>query len=81
MSWNYRIIKRIFTMPGGRLETQYAIYEVYYGEGGDIKAWSEVPMYVAGETLDELKDDFSRFQKAFEKPVLDWEELEKMTEK
>jgi hypothetical protein len=80
MSWNYRVIKRAFKTPAGYTEVQHAVYEVYYDEDGSVKAWSMKPTYIVGETLDELKDDLKRYSAAFDKPILDWDELEKQLE-
>ena len=77
MNWDYRVIKRTFKMPSGYLEIQHAIYEVYYDEDGNVNTWSANPMYIAGETLDELRDDLKRYSAAFDRPILDWDELEK----
>ena len=70
--WNYRVMKRNFNQ-----EKQFAIYEVYYDDNGNPNAWSMEPMYICGETLEELMEDFKHYSSAFDKPVLDYNELEK----
>lgn len=72
MSWNYRVMKRSF-----QNEDQYAIYEVYYDKHDKIKMWSSEPIYICGESLEELVKDFQLYAKAFEQPILDYNELEK----
>lgn len=71
MSWNYRVMRR--NLQG---EDQFAIYEVYYNKRGKVKMWSSDPVFICGETLKELVKDFKLYAKAFEKPVLDYNELE-----
>ena len=63
MAWNYRIIKNT------QFST-YAIHEVYYKEDGSIEGSTESPVYVLGETIDELRADIGYMQDAFTKPVL-----------
>lgn len=80
MSWNYRVMKR--TYKGMNYEEDaYDIYEVYYNDNGEVKNWSESPTYPHGETLEELKEDIKRYEEALNKPVLDYDELEKKFEK
>lgn len=73
MSWDYRVMKRKFERTE---EIQYAIYEAYYNKNDEIISWSSEPLYIAGEDLKELKQDLALYIKAFEKPVLDYNELE-----
>ena len=79
MSWNYRVMKR--KIKGADYEEEfYAIYEVYYEDDGSIKAWTEKPVSIQGETLEELKNDLGYYSKALKEPVLDYNELEKKFE-
>jgi len=61
MTWNYRIVRSF----GGSL----GIHEVYYDEEGP-RTWTENPMTLYGETLDELKEDFMMMAQALLKPIL-----------
>lgn len=70
MSWNYRIIRRQFNG-----HVSYQVHEVYYRPDGTIEGWTENPINPAGETPEELKQDFSRQLLAFESPILDYEQL------
>lgn len=70
VSWNYRIIRRRFTD-----HVSYQIHEVYYRPDGTIEGWTENPITPAGETPEELKQDFSRQLLAFESPVLSYDDL------
>ena len=77
MSWNYRILKRTFDND----EIQFALYEVYYTKRGKIEYWTEEPVYICGENLKELVEEFKHYAAAFEKPVLDYNELERKAER
>lgn len=70
MSWNYRIIRKRTSF--GDL---YQVHEVYYTDSGEVSSWTENSINPAGETLSELKKDFSRQLAALEKPVLDYDDL------
>ena len=72
MSWNHRVMRHATTSHDGSKGEFYQIHEVYYeGEKVGYTTDSVAPF---GETLEELKQDFERQQKAFDKPVLDYEE-------
>ena len=70
MRWNYRIVRKAF-----KEHVAYQVHEVYYNPDGTIKGWTENPINPAGETPEELKQDFSRQLLAFESPILDYEQL------
>ncbi|MDP3987307.1 MAG: hypothetical protein Q8P81_03725 [Nanoarchaeota archaeon] len=80
MHWNYRVIKRVVKYKGRDgnelREDFYAIYEVFYEEDGMPTSWSESPMHIQGESLEELKHDHDLYKRALEKPVLYWNEDE-----
>jgi hypothetical protein len=66
MTWNYRVMVR---------DGRYAIYSVYY-EDGRITSCSVDPMYLDGESLEELAGELERFGQALLKPVLEYETME-----
>lgn len=70
MSWNYRVFRK--TCAGHAF---YEIHEVYYRLDGTIKGWTENPINPSGETPEELKQDFSKQLLAFERPILDYDQL------
>jgi len=76
MSWNYRVMKKHY-----KDEIEFAIYEVYYDEEDNIKYWSAEPQFPHGQTIREMKRAFASYQKAFDKPVLDYDEMEKKRRK
>ena len=54
----------------------YAIHEVYYGEDGKIKGWTEEPIRIMEESLEDLKATLQRLSESFNNPVLDEETRE-----
>ena len=65
MSWNHRVLAMEI-----ECELYYGIYEVYYDENGKPNGYSEKPVTVAGDTIDNLKCTLKRMHQAFRKPVL-----------
>ena len=78
--WNYRVLRH---RQRDRLNKRrwvywFAIHEAYYDDHGRIWAISKDGMSPHGETLAELRSDFTMFMNAFQKPVLDeWKLPEK----
>lgn len=73
-------MKRHYKSPAGYEEDIYAIHEVFYDKKLMPDSWTKDSVGIQGETLKELQEDFERFRKAFEKPILDEEELLKELE-
>src|SRR3972149_8595147 len=74
MSWNYRVVrKRTYHGKCLNENVQFAIYETYYNKDGVPTAITTDYMSPYGETLEELKNDFSYMVAALNKPVLNWE--------
>ena len=65
MTWNKRIIRR--ESPLGAV---FSIHEVFYDDKGKVDGWTEAPVYLDGDDLDDLKLDFFLTANAFLKPVL-----------
>lgn len=73
MSWNHRVVKRIYPEPSG--ETFYQIHEAYYGLEDKPLITTE-PKALVGESIDELRETLQRMLRALDKPVLDYETRE-----
>jgi len=58
----------------------YEIHEVYYRLDSTIKGWTENPINPSGEILEELKQDFSKQLLAFERPIIDYDQLARSVE-
>jgi len=80
MTWNYRVIKKVYKGTDYE-EDSYSIHEVYYNKDGSISSWSIDPISIHGTTPEELKDDYEKYGEAFNKPILNWDELEAMIER
>ena len=77
--FNFRVIKQFY--PKSK-ETVYSIHTVFYDELNRLNSWTKEPTTpISCEdteemSLDELRWELEQYQKAFDKPVLDWDELE-----
>ncbi len=60
--WNYRVIYD----PESE---SFSIHEVYY-ENNKPTMWTENPVSIVGDDLNQLSNSFSWMQKAFSKPIL-----------
>ena len=75
MTWNHRVLKRVYS-PGEKCEeTHYQIYEVYYNEEGKPTSCTMEPDYPTGESINELREDLERMIKALEHPILNYEDF------
>lgn len=77
MSWNYRVGFRTVLHPvvDTLEELQYGVIETYYNDEGEIAFTSAEFQVPYGETLEELKSNLDKMQKAFELPVLDLDNI------
>lgn len=69
--WNYRVVRKTYKI-GDEFVHRYGIHEVYYRDGKPAMCTVDA-MDPHGETIEGLKQDLERFQKALEKPVLDFD--------
>ena len=72
MSWNYRVVRKVWEINGEK-EEQFGIHEVYYRNGEPSMV--SVDPDASGGTLEELKQDLALQLKALEKPTLDYEDI------
>ena len=72
MSWNYRIVKRIYNED--IIET-FAIHLIHYDDSGNPELVTEKHCHGLGRTLEELKDEIELLHLAFEKPILNYEDF------
>lgn len=85
MSWEYRtgrkkLVSNVCDMDTGEvletyMEDQYGIVECYYNDEGEIYATTEHFIEPYGETLEELKWSFEGMKEAFDKEVLDLDNI------
>ena len=67
MTWNHRVIKEI--LKDG--SEWFSIREVYYNDDGSIYAYTQEPIDIAGESLDELREYLQWCLSCLEAPVLE----------
>lgn len=67
MSYEYRVIR----LKSGKI----GVHEVYYTVNNMLSAWTPHPMPLQGETKEQLEKNFEAFKTAFEKPILEEEQL------
>jgi len=69
--WNHRVVRRTDKTTG---EVYLAIHECYYDhdtEDTGKMGWTEEPVNVMGETLEELESTLDRMKRALVKPIID----------
>ena len=54
---------------------RYAIHEVFYDEEGEPWTCTEDPVCPEGDTLEALREELGRYQRARESPVLEYTDL------
>ena len=73
MSWNHRIVKRSYTNP--KWDDTYSIHEAHYDEDGPAHSITEEAIVPSGETPEELKEELEMMLKAFDEPILNYEDF------
>lgn len=68
--WNYRIVKHV-----GRFDEYYQIHEAYYDKGDKAHSITRDATKPIGDTVTELKADLKAMLKAFDKPVLNYDDF------
>jgi hypothetical protein len=68
MTWNYRIMNK-----NGLL----GVHGVYYDGDGNIQGMDQDPNAPQAETIDELRTVLELMLEALEKPILDYDEVDK----
>jgi len=61
--WNNRIVKH----EGSTGEVWYSVHEVFYNDNGGIKFYTENPITIFGETVEEVKSQLEMIMKDIEK--------------
>jgi hypothetical protein len=74
--WNYRVLRRVYG-EGKDAEESFGIHEVYYDKDGSAEMCSVDPIDAHGSTPEELKADLENQLKAFNQPVLEWNDFNK----
>ena len=61
--WNNRIIKH----EGSTGEVWHSVHEVFYSENGGINGFTEDPITILGETVEDVKSQLEMIMKDIEK--------------
>lgn len=78
MSWNYRVMRRVYPAEkciDGEDYIYYTIHEVYYNlnkEDPEALSWSTNPEWPQAESIEELRDQLMKMLAALDKPVLEY---------
>jgi len=76
MTWNYRVIRHKSISPDGEDIEWLQIHEVYY-HGDKVESWVAAGAAPVGETYEELMQDMTAIQEAFDRPILNAEDMPK----
>lgn len=74
--WNYRVGGRPDPDYPDIPDSLYAIHEVYYDDNGEVEFYSAGAQMPLGEDLEDLANDFAAMAEAFNRPVLDLNEID-----
>ena len=66
--WNHRVVERTI-VEFGKPVKWLGIHEVFYD--GDSVGWTDEPVAVQGETVEELRETLHRMLAALDKPVIE----------
>lgn len=77
-TWNHRVMRH----AAGTDNEYLAIHEVYYDneDGKEKLGWTQNPISVSGENLDELRWVLERMLRALDHPILEYKDEEDMDE-
>jgi len=64
-TWNHRVVKK--TLAGNDF---YAVHEVHYNDNGSIFAYTEEPVDISGESIEDLREYCQWILDCFDKEVL-----------
>lgn len=64
-TWHYRIMRSVH-----QGEAHYGIHEVYVDDAGNVKSWTENPVTVAGESVEEIQRVLMRMAGDCARPIL-----------
>ena len=66
MMWNNRIVKHKKDV-GVQSYSWYSVHEVFYNENGGINGYTEDPISIVGETVEDVKSQLKMIMKDIEK--------------
>ena len=72
--WNYRVMRKSFPTLNNEMEEWYRIHQVHYNRNDKIEGHTVKGVAPGGSSLEEIKKDIDLMLKAFDKPVLEYDE-------
>jgi len=75
MTWNHRIVRRVWYRGEDREEITYGIHEAYYDDNNLVHSITEKPVEVMGEDMNAIKQTLEWMTKALENPILDYNNI------
>ncbi len=72
MSWNHRILAKEYKHLDGTTEIYFQIHEVYYDKKGTPNGYTENPVHVGGESIQDIQWTLKHMKECMKKPIL-WE--------
>jgi hypothetical protein len=74
LTWNYRVVRRTWPEAPEEEQVFYAIHRVFYRKGVETPVGlTTEPIVPQGADVDELRNDFEMYTRAFELPILDYD--------
>ena len=82
MSWNYRVVRRLYPEQEEGDRVIHGIHSAHYSKDGKVRAISVEPEVVlsAEGDLAGLRETFSMMARALEEPVLDYDTREEISD-
>ena len=78
MSWNYRIMRRNGIDLCGVEYEWFELHEVYYDSDGKVDGYTIDAIAPGGDDINELKENLFQMMKAFNKPILEFEDTNQL---
>jgi hypothetical protein len=76
MSWDYRVVRRTYRKEDGEvLDVSYFIVEAFYDENDKVFMITQEPEGPFGDNISELMNCWVMLAEAFNKPILDWDNI------
>ncbi len=72
MSWNYRVVRKVYTQDNATYDT-FGIHEVYYDADGEPSSCTEEPIRLDACSEYELISTYEYIRRAFGKPTLEYD--------
>jgi hypothetical protein len=76
MTWNHRVVRRVYPDAAKSEEVLYSIHECYYDENGKLDMMTEDGIDPVGDDLEGLRWTLEHMLAALDKPVVDYETRE-----